>query len=146
MADDLAWLAARGEPRLLAEIVATVELERALAAAGFDVRLAARAVDDVLLGARVVLVTRDSATIAIAEPATEGRLAASLARSGEGVVGRYLAAAVDLDTIRRLAAGAGVALSRREVGPFGPEVLVATTPAAGPHLLLVDARTVPSPG
>jgi hypothetical protein len=142
--DDLAWLDGSGGVRLLAEIVATVDLERSLAAVGGDGALAATVADDALLGARVVLVPDGPRTLALAEPSTEGRLAASLARAGEGLAGRYLAAPVELETVRRLAADAGVAVSRPGTGPYGPQLLVLTGPAAGPHVLLVDPRTVPS--
>jgi hypothetical protein len=128
----------------LAEIWATVDLERALNGApiGGDVT------DDPLLGARVAIVSGgaggdggdggDGAPVAVAEPSTEGRLAATLARHGEGIVGRYLQSPVNLDTVRVLAAAAGVAISRPAEGPFGRSVLLVTALGAGPHLILVD--------
>ena len=146
MTDDLGWLGVTSPPRILAPIHATVDLERTLADAGWDVARAGTAREDVLLGARIVLVDEGEATIAVAEPSTEGRLAATLARSGEGIVGRYVAAPAELDEVRRLAAAAGVALSRPEAGPYGSEILVLTASPAGPHVLLVDPRAVPSPG
>ena len=145
MTAELAWLAAgpSAEPRLLAEIHATVELERALRSRGQPPDRAAHAVDDALLGARVVVLPDG---IAIAEPSTEGRLAASLARHDEGIVGRYVEAPVRLDVVARLAAAAGVALSRPADGPLGRQVLVLGGPIGGPHVVLVERRTVPSPG
>lgn len=158
----LAWLgAAGGSPRTLAEIWATVELERAMVDLGHSEPgrnepwsgLDGDIIEDPLLGARVAVVaTGDGADrIAVAEPSTEGRLAATLARHGEGPAGRYVESPVGLRELRVLAAAAGITLSRAENGPFGPSVLVAAA-VAGPHVILVDpgqARAdraaVPSP-
>ncbi len=164
----LAWLgAAGGSPRTLAEIWATVELERALADLGHagdgdddsgprpgpGPGAMATVVEDPLLGARVAVVAtgEGSALIAVAEPSTEGRLAATLARHGEGLAGRYVLSPVRLEAVRVLAAAAGVTVSRAEYGPFGPSVLV-VTPVSGPYLILVyrgragvDGAAVPSP-
>jgi hypothetical protein len=143
----LAWLAPGGERlRTLAEIWATVELERALTELGPGV-LATGPVgdvhDDPLLGARVVIVSagEDGVPIAVAEPSTEGRLAATLVRHGEGRAGRYARSPVALDTVRALAADAGVTVSRPASGPFGSAVLVLTGSVAGPHLILVEPGT-----
>ncbi|HEU4572700.1 MAG TPA: hypothetical protein VFR93_08425 [Candidatus Limnocylindrales bacterium] len=147
MTDDLGWLSsgasgAAAEPVRLAEIYATVELERALEALGESASHAAAAVDEPLLGARVV---RLESGVALAEPSTEGRLAATLARHGEGRAGRYLEVPVPLKDVARRAAAAGVSVSRPAPGPFGREVLVLGGPVSGPHTLLVERRTVPSP-
>ena len=144
MTADLAWLTSNDgaeEPRLLAELLGTVELERALPALGAAVDRAAQAVDEPLIGARAVVL--EGGTV-VAEPTTEGRLAAGLARHGEGVAGVYLEVPVPLEEVARRAAIAGVALSRPAVGPFGREVLVLGGPIGGPHVLLVERRTVPS--
>jgi hypothetical protein len=131
----------------LATIVATVELERALAGLG---RSAAAALDDPLLGAAVVLVDDPIAgRLAVAEPTTEGRLAATLARHGEGPCGQYLSlpdppTADALDAFRRRATAEGVAISRVESGPFGPSVLVLSGPVTGPHLIVAGFRPLPS--
>jgi hypothetical protein len=132
----LDWLAWDGGTlRTLAEIWATVDLERALDGAAID----GAVTDDPLLGARVAIVSAgDGTPTAVAEPSTEGRLAATLARHGEGLVGRYLQSPVALDAVRILAAVAGVAISRPAEGPFGPSVLVLTALGARPHLILVD--------
>jgi hypothetical protein len=138
-----------------ATIVATVDLERALTDLGrtaAEVRTAlAGARPDPHLGAIVVLVG-DGADdrLALAEPTTEGRLAATLARHGEGPCGRYLgfpepAPPDALDAFRRRAATNGVAISRVEDGPFGPSVLVLTGTVSGPHLIVAERRPVPSP-
>ena len=146
MTAELGWLTSgdrdgADEPALLAEIHATVELERALAVLGEPASRAAAAVDEPLLGARVVPL-RGGAVLA--EPSTEGRLAATLARHGEGRAGRYLEVPFTLEDIARRAAAAGVALSRPAHGPFGREVLVLGGPAGAAHTLLVERPTVPS--
>jgi len=134
----------------LATIVATVERERILAGLGRPAEEAARATDDPHLGAAVVLVDDPSAgRLAVAEPTTEGRLAATLARHGEGPCGRYLtfpepAPPDALDAFRARAVAAGIALSRVENGPFGPSILVLTAPVTGPHLIVAERRPVPS--
>jgi hypothetical protein len=121
-----------GALRLLAVGLATVDLERAAAALG---GLVERLPDDALLGARAGRV--GDPRIVLLEPATEGRLAASLARVGEGPVAIYLAVA-DAGTRNPAAAPA----SRPETtvagpGPLGPQALVRAGPPWGPHLLLV---------
>jgi len=131
-----------------AELWATVDLERTLAELGLE-GLAAAVADarrDALLGARVLIVPvgSDQPRRAIAEPTTEGRLAATLARHGEGPAGRYLAVGDDLDRARARATAAGIPVSRIEVGPFGPSMLVLIGPVSGPHLILCDPAAVPS--
>ena len=138
-----------------ATIVATVELERVLGDLGWAPEAARAAISgarpDPHLGAAVVLV--EDATegcLAFAEPTTEGRLAATLARHGEGPCGRYLgfpepASPDALDAFRRRAAAAGVAISRVEDGPLGPSVLLLTNSVTGPHLIVAERRPVPSP-
>jgi hypothetical protein len=143
----LGWLGvAAADLRLLARIWATVELERALADLGVDPRRTVAALDDRFLGARVVVVpaTDEEPGVAVAEPSTEGRLAATLARHGEGPAGRYVVAPVNLAAVRELAAAAGVAISRPAVGPFGRSVLLLDGPATGPHVILVAPAAVPS--
>ncbi len=133
----------------VATIVGTVDLERALAERGVRPAEAPAAIADPHLGAAVVVIDGgDGHPIALAEPTTEARLAASLARHDEGPLGRY-ATTPDgdpdgLDAFRRRAAASGVAISRVEPGPFGPSVLVLDRPATGPHLIVVDRRTLPS--
>ncbi|HEY7133039.1 MAG TPA: hypothetical protein VH440_12365 [Candidatus Limnocylindrales bacterium] len=142
-----------GEPPILAglppiaPIVATVEMERVLRDLGRDPGEAATAAPEPLLGALVLAVGTPDGPIALAEPATEGRLSATLARHGEGEVGRYLALADadDLDAFRARAAAAGVPLTRVESGPFGRSVLVLVRPVTGPHLIVVERRALPSP-
>jgi hypothetical protein len=73
------------------------------------------------------------------EPNTEGRLAASLARDGEGPCALYLRPAEGLTAWAAAARSRGVRLGVRRAGPLGVEVLLAGWPVAGPHLLVVDA-------
>lgn len=154
--EGLAWLAAAGPIELLAEIWATVDLERALAdlrtrpIGGRAEHLAAAdpatPVEEPLLGARVLLLTSDDGRpIAVAEPSTEGRLAATLARHGEGHVGTYLEAPVNLDIVAARAAAANVPLSRPAFGPFGKSVLVLPGKGSSRHVILVERPAVPSP-
>jgi hypothetical protein len=118
------------QARVMATLWATVDADRAIR----ELRT-----DDALLGASIRLISPEQgAVIAVAEPNTEGRLAASLARAGEGPVGRYVATTVPLPEVARRAAAAGIVLSRPADGPFGPSVLVLGGPSAGPHLILVE--------
>ncbi len=155
---DLAWLGGDGTGRGdLAVIWATVDLERVLRDLGLEPTLAAETVDDPLLGGRVlnlvdpvpaavgaVIGLAGARRIALAEPSTEGRLAAFLARHGEGPAGRYVGVALDLGALATRAATAGIAISRPEIGPFGPEVIVLGGRLGSPHLVLVEVAAVPS--
>jgi hypothetical protein len=135
--DVLALLLPAGtEPVVLAIIWATVDVERALAGIGLP---GVAAPDDRLLGASVRLVRPpDAGPIALLEPVTEGLIAATLAKSGEGPAGRYVAAADGLANVRARAEVAGIAVGREDDGPFGPSLLVLGGGRAGPHLVLVD--------
>jgi hypothetical protein len=152
----LAWLGDVSEStRFVAEIVATVDAERALAdlrrgavagAERLTVADPAAVVEDPLLGARiVVLTTDDGRQIALAEPSTEGRLAATLARRGEGLVGGYWSVPVELDVVRTMAVAANVPLSRPATGPFGRSVLVLGETLVSQLVILVERLAVPSP-
>jgi hypothetical protein len=124
--------------RLLARIRATVEAERAADELGLATE---RLPDDPHLGAAVSLVRpAGESPIALVEPITEGRLAATLARHGESEVGAYLEAVDGLDAARSAAVRAGVRLSRPASGPFGASLLVLGGPAAGPHTVLAEPR------
>ena len=124
------------EPVVLAVIWATVDIERVLAGIGLT---GEEVPDDRLLGATVRLVRPPAAEpIALLEPRTEGRIAATLAQSGEGPAGRYVATMDGFANVRARADAAGIALSREDDGPFGRSVLVLGGAPAGPHLVLVD--------
>ncbi len=75
----------------------TVDLDRAAdelaTEAGLDGTLARPAPDDEALGAMARRLDLADGPLLLLEPRTEGRLAASLARYGEGPVAIYLAAA-----------------------------------------------------
>lgn len=123
---------------------ATVELNRAetelaewLAPSGPD------AVEDAVephLGARARCRQSDGlpgGTIVFLEPTTEGRLAASLVRDGEGPCALYLRATGGLDAWVAAARRRDVMVSARGDGPFGPSVLVPGPGVAGPHVVIV---------
>jgi len=92
---------------------------------------------DSLLGARARL--GGPGAIVLLEPDTEGRLAAALARHGEGPAALYLelADATGAGASTRLA-GLGVRISFGS-GPFGPGIAVMSRPAWSPALILVPA-------
>jgi hypothetical protein len=125
---------------------ATVELDRAetelaewLAGEAPD---PADDVADPILGARARLRVADGLPgeeIVLLEPTTEGRVAGSLVRDGEGPCALYVHPAGGLDAWLQRARERGVGTSPVEAGPFGRSVLVAGGPVAGPHLLVVDA-------
>ena len=126
---------------------ATVELDRA--EAELAEWLAGEAGDpdddvaDPILGARARRRVADGLPgeqIVLLEPTTEGRLAGSLVRDGEGPCALYVHPAGGLDGWLERARERGVGTSSVEAGPFGRSVLVAGGPVAGPHLLVVDAR------
>jgi hypothetical protein len=114
---------------------ATVELDRAARELEADLGLAAGvfapAAGSVALGARcrVAPAALPGLALAILEPATEGRLAAMLARLGEGPVVLWSVADESTTADRPDATP----------GPFGPERLVPGGPIRGLRWLLVDA-------
>lgn len=123
---------------------ATVELDRATAELGDGLGVPSEGfvevADAVLLGARCRVassVLPNEVSIVALEPITEGRLAATLARLGEGPAVVWLA--VD-DLVGAVAAvqesGGHTSLAR--TGPFGQECLVLDGPIHGPHRLLVE--------
>jgi hypothetical protein len=126
---------------------ATVELDRAdrevILPRGWPP--AVPAADDIALGARTRVATSPdgSEAIVLLEPFTEGRLAASLARFGEGFVAEYLLVGGALDVAARIAREAGFTLSTVSTGPFGLERLVAGTPPWGPHRILTEDQAEP---
>ena len=121
---------------VVAVMWATVDLDRVVAEMGLP---AEPLPDDELLGAAVRLVHPPGTdSIALLEPTTEGRLAATLAKSGEGPAGHYVRAAGGLSRVIARAMAAGIGMKRANEGPFGPSALVLGGPAAGPHLIIVD--------
>ena len=103
---------------VVARIWRTVDVDRTVAALGL---VPAPIADDELLGARGVLVRPPGeAWVAVLEPATEGRLAAALARDDEGEAGAYVAPMGGLEE----ALAAEYTLVARGEGPFGESALV----------------------
>jgi len=106
---------------------ATVDTQRAVVALHEHGPFQAAA-DERILGASCRLGPQSALRLAILEPNTEGRLAATLARHDEGpavlwVVGQ---------------APPNLRLSSAADGPFGSERLVLGAPLGGRHLLVVD--------
>ncbi len=112
---------------------ATVDLERAAA------ELAAVAeplADDELLGARAALARRPAAApLVLLEPRTEGRLAGSLARFGEGPAVVYVTAST---AGPGSAAPGRIRLSHPAAGPFGRAFLVGGPAGQGPFVVLSE--------
>ena len=129
---------------------ATVELDRAAASLAGELSLPPEAFENaaetIALGARCRLargVLTGGASLVLLEPATEGRLAASLARLGEGPAAIWLSVPGLAATVAALRA-VGVATSAECSGPFGPERLILGGPVHGPHRLLIRLPAVPS--
>ena len=144
-----------GTPLALAGVAwSTVELDRA--EAELDPWLLDRdeslgdgdAVPDPHLGAsarRRRTAALPGGTLVLEEPSTEGRLAASLARDGEGPCALFLAPSAGLAAWTADARQRGVRVSARRPGPMGNAVLLPGRSMAGPHLLVVDT-VAPPPG
>jgi hypothetical protein len=139
-------LAPTGDARLVALGWATVDLDRA-AAAWPSLRWGG-VPRDALVGARALLgepvpagegrtVWGPGTRLLLLEPDTEGRIAAALARHGEGPAALYVAlpAAVIAAARPRLAT-LGVRVVRG-AGPFGPEMALAGPPPSGPTVVLL---------
>lgn len=136
--------------RAIAAGWATVELERATAELAEALGIApgrfvpARA--STVLGARCLAATDvlpGGLSLALLEPATEGRLAATLARFGEGPAAIWLAPPesdrpATLPGAEGLDGAGAPSLSVAGDGPFGPERLVPGGPTHGPHRLRLD--------
>jgi hypothetical protein len=121
--------------RLLALGWATVDADRA--AAGWADARWTTAARDTLLGARAMLGGPDA--IVLLEPDTEGRLAAALARHGEGPATLYVGVPDGAAAgARARLAGLGVRVSAGP-GPFGEGIAVMGTPPWSPTLILVPA-------
>lgn len=128
---------------------ATVELDRAEADLEMWLGPPATGADgdaspaDETLGARARL--REGAGLpgawtVLLEASTEGRVAASLARDGEGPCALYLRPADGLDAWEPAARERGVSVGARREGPFGAQVLLAAGPA-GPHIIVTEGRS-----
>ncbi len=136
---------AAGQPMLAGVGWATVDLDRAEAELDpwLGVRDVVRPADGVEphLGARARCRGAGglpAGVFVMLEPSTEGRLAASLARFGEGPCTLYLEPAEGLAAWRRAASARGILTSAVRSGPLGPSSLLIARRAAGPHLVIVD--------
>ena len=133
-----------GEPALVGVGWASVDLERAADALRVrfegwdrDTQLTRDLVDEALgARARVVgLMPGSVVRLALLEPATEGRLAATLAANGEGPAALYLAIT---GLINQTCSAPSATTDRSAgVGPFGRQRLV-SGPSEGPHLLWLE--------
>lgn len=126
------------EPQRVVGGWATVELDRAelevgTALAALGVPRIEPADDERVLGARCRRLRFAAGDVLLLEPATEGRLAAALARHGEGPLVLYLVA--DSGATER-ARRAGFTLTSAGEGPLGTERLVIAGPRDGPFLVL----------
>ena len=149
LGDTLERLRAAIRPTLEVAGWATVELDRAerelitsagpaSAAAPSVLAAGAPPLMDTILGAhaRRLELPGGDGFIVLLEPSTEGRLAAALARHGEGSLVRYLLARPGAAALAR---AAGFPLSAAAPGPLGEERLVLGGPREGPFILLVEA-------
>jgi len=100
--------------------------------------------DDLLLGARCRLIRTGVPGVAIVlllEPFTEGRLAAILARHGEGPAAIWLLEGPTSTSVAIAAAASEPVMPRSSSaqGPFGTEVLLRDGARAGPYRILIVA-------
>ena len=135
----------RGEPDVLAVHAigwATVDAERTAAelrrVLGLPLDDAVALPADGPLGASCLRLELgiDGPALVLLEPNREGRLAASLARRGEGVAAAWVVPGLDDTRLVARANLGGLLLSAVGRGPFGTERLVLGAPAWGPHLVL----------
>jgi len=118
---------------------ATVDLDRAIPEIALGLGLSTDAfdlsVDSEILGARGLMVPAAIAgvSLAILEPSTEGRLAAALARSGEGPVAVWFLA----QEVAEIPRGA---IGQEQPGPFGPERLASGGLVGGLYRFIVVAE------
>jgi hypothetical protein len=129
-----------GTSALIALGWATVDLDRAIPEIGLGLGLSADAfvqvVDSAILGARgrvAQAAIGGTTSLVILEPSTEGRLAAALARYGEGPIAVWFHA--DQGANRP-----GGPVREEQPGPFGPERLVSGGLVRGLYRFLVLAE------
>jgi hypothetical protein len=118
---------------------ATVDTERAATERGWRLRPAE---PDRILGADANFVI-DPERVLLLEPHTEGRVAASLARWGEGPAALYLAAASGIEGARDASRARGGRVTTISSGPFGREFVILGPRIWGPHIVLVESDAMP---
>lgn len=123
---------------------ATVDLERAVVELGAALRLPSErftaGAGTPTLGARCRVaagVLEGGVSLALLEPSTEGRLAATLARHGEGPAAVWLRVDNLADAVAALVSS-GTRTSLALAGPFGVERLVLDETIHGAHRLLIE--------
>ena len=79
--------------------------------------------------------------LVLLEPATEGRLAGTLARHGEGFWATW-ETDTDIADAEDVPPAEGPRVSTARPGPFGPERLRLGGPSDGPHRLLLTTATI----
>lgn len=115
---------------------ATVDSQRFVA--GLGPAAVEQLPDDPHLGAFVVRDGLARPATLIVEPSTEGRLSATLARSGEGPVAIYLGlGGTELDALAAAARQGGVHVSTVQPGPLGPSAVLLGGRIWDPVVLLV---------
>jgi len=141
---------ATSDVMLVAIGIATVDTERFASERGW--RLAAAADDDLLGAMATAAATSGTARdivagppgIVLLEPSTEGRIAASLARRGEGPAVLYLRTTRGIDDARAELSRRGCRPTPVATGPFGRACAVGGS-AWGPHLVIVDSGVLAGP-
>ncbi len=124
--------------RVLAIGWATVELDRAAREFAADGAIEALPGSEHLgCACRRLMTAAADIPVVLMEPTTEGRLAATLARHGEGWAAAWLRAAP--------ADSALGPLSAARPGPLGVERLILGGAVAGPHRLVVETGTIRVP-
>ena len=83
-----------------------------------------------------------AAIVVLLEASTEGRLAATLARHGEGWCATWASGAAE--SAESAESAPGGRLSVVKSGPLGPEWLLMGGPVSGSHRLVVEAATIES--
>ena len=129
--------------------IATVDMERFAADRGWAIT---RAADDDLLGARAASALMSAPAsgsvhrpaILLLEPNTEGRIAASLARRGEGPAVLYLRPAAGTEDARAELSRQGCRPTPIVPGPFGPAFAIGRV-TWGPHLVIVGLDVTAGP-
>lgn len=122
-----------GGPTSIVLGIATVDTDRYAAERGWTLTPLPH---DPILGAFASAV--DGQPWALLEPNTEGRLAAFLARNGEGPAALYVAvpARSPLNEVRTSLAGDGITTTAIVAGPFGAQFTVLGRSAWAPTLLI----------